>query len=909
MGKRLLLFFLLINLANLLHAQGCFNISTGRDTAIACNQSCITLKTTIPDIRSSDNYKVISTLYNPHPYYVRGGTTVTVSRDDVWSPVINLPFSFCFFGVNYNYIVVGANGIVSFDTSNAGKACSFMVPDPLPSTYYAKACIMGVYHDINPADPAGASPNRSLQYSVVGSAPCRKMVINFFKIPLYGSAGNNGGSNYCRQLLATHQIVLYEGTGVIDVNIEDKPVCPQWPLQNGGRAMVGIQNYDCTIGVTPLGRAATQWGSTGMNESWRFVPNSGVSKLNSLFLYRGNTYIATANTTPLGNGELAADFRNVCLASSKDTFRVVASYKRCDNPSSLTTAEDTIVVTRADTITPLATARAANCTTGNIGGVTITSPVGAAFEYSADGTNYQAAPSFGLPPGPYTIRVRNMQTSCFGSVVITVPVTQSVRYTAKIINASCYGTANGKIIITTQAGAPPFRYSSDGGVNYQPSDTLILAAGTYTLRVQDANGCTKDTTIVVSQPDRIRIASPQVKAASCSGLPDGQIILSASGGTLPYRFSLSDSAGAIYQRDSTLLARIGGFTAYVRDANSCVDSATNITVPLNDTMRLAPLPDTAVCIGSSITLRPRTNATWFQWSPDLYISDTAATRPTFSPQDTTTYYLKAGLGALCTRTDTFRILVWKQPVADAGQDTTICYGTQAYFQAKAIGSNRFRWSPAAGLSSPTASATRVRSNLSGLYTVEVTDTYGCNFRDYDTVQLTVLPQVQAYAGQDTTATLGQPVQLSGCCTVSYLWQPASIFESDTARQPIGHFPAGTTQVLMTAITAEGCEGKDTILVKGYAGPTYYVPNAFSPGNRDGRNDVFRPIPVGIRETYYFNVYNRMGQLVYTTKTFMQGWDGTLRGELLPEAAYVWVVKGISTEGKIVEQKGTVLLMN
>ncbi|MEI9807624.1 MAG: gliding motility-associated C-terminal domain-containing protein [Bacteroidota bacterium] len=56
----------------------------------------------------------------------------------------------------------------------------------------------------------------------------------------------------------------------------------------------------------------------------------------------------------------------------------------------------------------------------------------------------------------------------------------------------------------------------------------------------------------------------------------------------------------------------------------------------------------------------------------------------------------------------------------------------------------------------------------------------------------------------------------------------------------------------------------------------YVPNAFTP-NYDGRNDEFIPFPVGMKQLNYFRVFNRWGQLLFTTNTLNKGWDGRFTG--------------------------------
>jgi gliding motility-associated-like protein len=106
----------------------------------------------------------------------------------------------------------------------------------------------------------------------------------------------------------------------------------------------------------------------------------------------------------------------------------------------------------------------------------------------------------------------------------------------------------------------------------------------------------------------------------------------------------------------------------------------------------------------------------------------------------------------------------------------------------------------------------------------------------------------------------------------------------------------------------GCPHFAYINVKVFATKAQvFVPTAFTP-NGDGRNDQLRPIPVGIQHIEYFHVYNRWGQLVFSTKTAGQGWDGTIGGKIQTTGVFTWAVKAVDIDGKPYFQRGTVTLI-
>jgi gliding motility-associated-like protein len=164
----------------------------------------------------------------------------------------------------------------------------------------------------------------------------------------------------------------------------------------------------------------------------------------------------------------------------------------------------------------------------------------------------------------------------------------------------------------------------------------------------------------------------------------------------------------------------------------------------------------------------------------------------------------------------------------------------------------------------------------------------------------------AFAGNDTIAAAGQPVQLKASGGLSYTWSPAALLNDPNIANPIAILT--TTQIFsVKAFTPEGCESYDDVTVKIYNGPDIYLPNAFTP-NGDTKNDVFKGIAVGIKQFNYLKVYNRWGQLVFYATDHNKGWDGTWKGQQQPGGVYIVLANGIDFKGNIIDKKGTVMLI-
>jgi gliding motility-associated-like protein len=149
----------------------------------------------------------------------------------------------------------------------------------------------------------------------------------------------------------------------------------------------------------------------------------------------------------------------------------------------------------------------------------------------------------------------------------------------------CNGTSTGAINITASGGTKPYIYSWTGtGVVPSSEDQTGLAAGTYSVIVTDANGCTSSTfSVNLSQPLTTLTGTISVPSnVSCSGSSNGSVIVSGAGGTLPYMYSMN---GGTYQASGTF----GGLSAatyvvVIRDANLCT---TNVTATVSQPQALS----------------------------------------------------------------------------------------------------------------------------------------------------------------------------------------------------------------------------------------------------------------------------------------------------------------------------------
>ena len=113
--------------------------------------------------------------------------------------------------------------------------------------------------------------------------------------------------------------------------------------------------------------------------------------------------------------------------------------------------------------------------------------------------------------------------------------------------------------------------------------------------------------------------------------------------------------------------------------------------------------------------------------------------------------------------------------------------------------------------------------------------------------------------------------------------------------------------ILTVTSFDNCLGSDTLTIREITCIPIGIPNAFSPNN-DGRNELFKPTINTEIQDYQMRIYNRVGQLIYQTKDYTNGWDGRFKGQQQSSDNYIYQISFRNEEGKGFEYKGNVLLI-
>lgn len=347
------------------------------------------------------------------------------------------------------------------------------------------------------------------------------------------------------------------------------------------------------------------------------------------------------------------------------------------------------------------------------------------------------------------------------------------------------------------------------------------------------------------------------------------------------------------------------------DQAGCINTD-SVRVRVVNFVTLSVMPDTTICLTDTLQIQTNSDGLRYTWTPAATIIDPTVQDPFVVPVNpVTNYQVTARIGS-CAATDNITVRTVPYPVVNAGPDTTICYATPAFLHGSHDGT-RFTWSPTstllnAGTLNPTAYP--AGSGPRPYVLTAFNDVSGCPKPSRDTVVITVKPKIIPFAGNDTAVVVGQPLQFNATGGVTYSWSPATGLNNTTIGNPIGVYPANIDSIRYRVLVFNdiGCVDSSFIKVTVFkTNPYVFVPTGFTP-NGDGLNDVVRPIAVGVKEIKYFRVYNRWGQMVFSTTTNGHGWDGRINGAPQASNVFVWMVGAVDYTGKNITLKGTVTLI-
>ena len=265
-------------------------------------------------------------------------------------------------------------------------------------------------------------------------------------------------------------------------------------------------------------------------------------------------------------------------ATTKDLVnRIAGSYtltvkdaKNC----SFTAAAMLIVDTSTNIIISTPAITHVKCAGGNDGTISVTATGGSNLIYAwtaAGGFTSSSNTLTGLRSGIYTLNVSE-SGGCPKTITATVNDATALTTAPQSTNIKCKGDATGTINLNATGGTGTLsvNWTAAGGFTATGQILSSLKAGVYNAVIVDANNCTKNETITITEPaDSLKILTTTVTKVACNGGQTGAIALTVSGGTPQYSYAWTGAAGFTSTLKDVSGLRIGTYYVSFTDMNLC----------------------------------------------------------------------------------------------------------------------------------------------------------------------------------------------------------------------------------------------------------------------------------------------------------------------------------------------------
>lgn len=191
------------------------------------------------------------------------------------------------------------------------------------------------------------------------------------------------------------------------------------------------------------------------------------------------------------------------------------------------------------------------------------------YSYRIDTGSYSTISLFNnLYADTYTFYVKD-DNGCIMDTSITLTEPAGMNMLLSLTDIACKGDSSGEVVVNASGGVSPYTYKADSNLYTSTPVLSGLNAGSHIIYIKDSNGCVKDSTISLSEPDSLLITNIDKVSATCWYLADGALTITGMGGVLPYQYALNSDPFVSNPNFRDIKA--GMYTLMIKDANGCLN--------------------------------------------------------------------------------------------------------------------------------------------------------------------------------------------------------------------------------------------------------------------------------------------------------------------------------------------------
>lgn len=526
-----------------------------------------------------------------------------------------------------------------------------------------------------------------------------------------------------------------------------------------------------------------------------------------------------------------------------------------------------------------------NCFGGNNGAIDLTI-TGGTLPYSYVWTNAQSLilttstqDLVDITANSYSVNVLDQNGCQIGLTQVISQPAASLTITDIIDHVNCFGNNDGSIDITVSGGTAPYTYNWSNATSNE--DLAGLIAGTYTVTVTDAQGCMLSSQYSVLQPNAQLSVTTSTTPVKCKTGTDGTVTSYVSGGTAPYIYSWSN--GAI--TPGLNLVSAGIYSLTVTDNQGCTTFTGAVVEEPANTLSVSISVTDPSCFGYDdgeidITVAGGTQPYSFNWGNqnEILMNNPSETLDSVSVGNYL-FRISDENGCIIEQMITVNeptILSVNHIVTDA-----LCFGDSTGIIDLTISGATPPYSISWSNGMTTEDALQIPA---GTYNYFVTDAQGCVFRDLATVaQPSAVNIDYSVVGVSCLDQTDGQIDLNafgGTAPYVYSWSTGLNTPS------ISDLAPGTYSLIVSDDNL--CVSNYSFVIDLSGIECVGIPNTISP-NGDNYNDTWHLENIDLYPNAKVKVFNRWGNLLYSTDGEYKEWDGTVNGQPLPSEVYYYII--------------------